>query len=104
MAVLKSNYTIRIHLDDTDENNGALQVVSGSHAIGICRSETIDWDTTAITTCAVTAGGIMIMQPLLLHASGRTLNEKRRRVLHVEFSNQVLPERLNWSEYRHTIM
>jgi ectoine hydroxylase-related dioxygenase (phytanoyl-CoA dioxygenase family) len=35
--------TVRIHLDDTDENNGALRVVPKSHLKGIYRPETIDW-------------------------------------------------------------
>lgn len=98
LPLLESNYTIRIHLDDTDENNGALQVIPGSHAIGVCRPETINRGNTSIKTCNIPAGGIMIMRPLLLHASGRTVNEQRRRVLHIEFSNQQLPEGLSWSE------
>ncbi len=40
----------------------------------------------------------MIMKPLLLHSSGRTTNNKKRRVIHIEFSDTELPEELNWSE------
>jgi ectoine hydroxylase-related dioxygenase (phytanoyl-CoA dioxygenase family) len=43
LDILENIYTIRIHLDDTDENNGALKVVPKSHAKGIYRPETIDW-------------------------------------------------------------
>lgn len=43
LNILENIYTIRIHLDDTDENNGALKVVPKSHAKGIYRPETIDW-------------------------------------------------------------
>jgi ectoine hydroxylase-related dioxygenase (phytanoyl-CoA dioxygenase family) len=32
LNILENIYTIRIHLDDTDENNGALKVVPKSHA------------------------------------------------------------------------
>jgi hypothetical protein len=46
----------------------------------------------------VPKGGIMIMQPLLLHASGRTTNEQKRRVIHIEFSRTSLPPPLVWSE------
>ena len=42
LPVLENVVTIRIHLDDTDENNGALKVIPGSHANGIYRPETID--------------------------------------------------------------
>jgi hypothetical protein len=49
--------------------------------------------------CKVQSGGIMIMQPLLLHASNRTTNNNKRRVIHLEFSNQLLPGELQWAEY-----
>lgn len=98
LVVLEKNFTIRIHLDDTDKNNGALKVVPGSHKKGVCRPETIDWTTETETICPVHAGGIMIMRPLLLHASSRTTNHKKRRVIHIEFSNTELPGGLNWAE------
>jgi hypothetical protein len=40
----------------------------------------------------------MIKLQLLLHASGRTTNNKKRRVIHIEFSNQQLPSSLQWAE------
>jgi hypothetical protein len=43
LSILKSNFTVRIHLDDTDQNNGALKVIPKSHLKGIYRPETIDW-------------------------------------------------------------
>lgn len=98
LSILESNFTIRIHLDDTDENNGALRVIPGSHLKGIYRPETIDWRNEAEEICCVPKGGVMLMQPLLLHASGRTTNNQPRRVIHIEFSKAVLPEPLEWSE------
>ncbi|WP_315818164.1 phytanoyl-CoA dioxygenase family protein [Paraflavitalea speifideaquila] len=98
LAILERNFTIRIHLDDTDKNNGALKVVPGSHAKGIYRPETIDWSKETAIICEVPQGGMMIMRPLLLHASGRTTNQARRRVIHIEFSNTQLPHGLNWPE------
>jgi len=96
--VLENMYTIRIHLDDTDENNGALKVVPKSHAKGIYRPETIDWTVETEEICNVEKGGIMLMKPLTLHGSNRTTNGKKRRVIHVEFSDTELPEVLQWSE------
>lgn len=95
---LKNIFTIRIHLDDTDENNGALKVVPNSHSKEIYRPETIDWNVETEEICSVRKGGIMIMKPLLLHGSNRTVNNKKRRVIHIEFSNLELPEQLEWSE------
>lgn len=99
VALLENIFTIRIHLDDTDENNGALKIVPGSHRKGIYRPETIDWNKEQEVVCKVQRGGIMIMQPLLLHASNRTTNNNKRRVIHLEFSNQLLPGELQWAEY-----
>ncbi|HLP21957.1 MAG TPA: phytanoyl-CoA dioxygenase family protein [Chitinophagales bacterium] len=96
LAFLENIFTIRIHLDDTDEHNGALRVVPGSHSNGIYY--TGSWSTETQTTCNVAKGGVMIMKPLLLHSSGRTTNNERRRVIHLEFSNMELPTGINWAE------
>lgn len=98
LDILKSIYTIRIHLDNTDENNGALRVVPGSHLKGVYRPETIDWTKESEAICSVPKGGIMVMRPLLLHSSGRTINNSQRRVIHIEFSNVDLDEKLKWAE------
>lgn len=95
---LENITTIRIHLDDTDENNGALRVVPKSHLKKIYRPETIDWNKEIETICRVKKGGIMLMKPLTLHSSKRTTNNKKRRVIHIEFSNRELPNELNWTE------
>lgn len=98
LNILENIFTIRIHLDDTDEENGALKVIPESHKKQIYRPETINWDVETEVSCNVPKGGIMLMKPLLLHSSGRTVNDSRRRVIHIEFSNIELPENLEWSE------
>lgn len=94
--ILENLFTIRIHLDDTDESNGALRVVPGSHLHGVVRPELMDLS--AAEVCRVGRGGVMIMKPLLLHASGRTMDARNRRVIHIEFSNRALPGGLGWRE------
>lgn len=98
LDVLKQMYTVRIHLDDTDENNGALKIIPCSHLKGIYRAEDIDWSKETEHICDVSKGGIMIMKPLLLHSSSRTTNNNKRRVIHIEFCNQELHEKLKWAE------
>lgn len=98
IAFLENITTIRIHLDDTDERNGALRVVPKSHLKQIYRPETIDWSKETETTCCVEQGGVMLMKPLTLHSSRRTINNKKRRVIHMEFSSMELPMELNWAE------
>lgn len=96
-------FTIRIHLDDTDENNGALKVIPGSHLKGVYRPETIGWERESMVTCSVKKGGVMIMRPLLLHASERATGNNNRRVIHIEFANTGLPEGLQWAaSFNHT--
>ncbi len=99
LSILENNFTIRIHLDDTDETNGALNVITGSHLKGIYHPQTIDWTKENETSCTVSKGGIMIMRPLLLHSSHKTTSNTKRRVIHIEFSNQTLANELKWAEY-----
>ena len=98
LEILQDNFTIRIHLDNTNEENGALKVIPASHLKGLYRPETIDWNVETETSCKVKRGGIMLMKPLLLHSSGRTTNNNKRRVLHIEFSRKSLPADLKWAE------
>ena len=98
LKILEDNITVRIHLDHTSRDNGALKIIPGSHLKGVYRPETIDWTIEREIDCEVPVGGAMIMKPLLLHSSGRTINNERRRVVHVEFSRSILPEGLEWSE------
>ena len=97
-TILENNFTIRIHLDDTTKHNGALKVIKGSHSAGIERIENIGHNIDKEQFCEVKKGGIMIMKPLLFHASNKTTNDHRRRVIHIELSNQNLPTSLAWSE------
>ena len=92
--ILESVYTIRIHLDDCTKENGALFVIPGSHKYGISRNVAIGTE----FACEVKKGGIMIMQPLLWHASRKSTIDRNRRVLHLEFCNQPLPEPIDWAE------
>ena len=98
LAILEDNLTVRIHLDDTTAANGALRVVPGSHGKGVYRPEAIDWSNEYEVCCEVPRGGVMLMRPLLLHASDRTTNHQARRVVHIELSRRQLPQGLSWSE------
>lgn len=96
LALLRDNFTIRIHLDDTTADNGALYVVPGSHMDAVAMLT----DVRAVNRicCPVGRGGVMVMRPMLLHASGRTVNGQPRRVVHIEFSRVSLPLPLQWAE------
>ncbi len=95
---LEQTLTLRIHLDDTDSSNGALKVIPGSHSKGLYRSGSMDMEREKEEVCSVRKGGVMLMKPLLLHASARSTGAKRRRVIHLECSSVALLAGLNWSE------
>jgi ectoine hydroxylase-related dioxygenase (phytanoyl-CoA dioxygenase family) len=99
VAVLENVLTLRLHLDDTDESNGALRVIPGSHRDGrIGAQEEIQWrkEQQGVATCSVHKGGVMLMRPLLLHASSASTNPSHRRVLHFEYSSADLPRGMEW--------
>jgi len=97
-SVLENIVSLRVHLDDTDELNGALRVVVGSHRFGKLSATEIQQMKAEgeIIICRVGKGGAMLMRPLLLHASSAATNALHRRVLHFEFSPVELPEGLEW--------
>lgn len=99
LDILENIVTIRVHLDKTEKENGALKVIPTSHLKGIYRPETIDWNTETEHICEVEKGGIMLMKPLTLHASERTTNHQQRRVVHLEFSSKQLAKPLQWVEF-----
>ncbi len=99
IQILEDTITIRIHLDKTDKNNGALKVIPKSHSNGIIRTDSKDWNIENEFVCEVEKGGVMLMKPLTLHASNRTSNGKKRRVIHLEFNKNKLTEPLAWLEH-----
>jgi len=100
MALLEQMLAVRLHLDDTDASNGALRVLSGTHCLGRLSAEAIQKcrETHEEILCEVKAGDVLLMRPLLLHASSRSSSPSRRRVLHIEFAGFPLPKPLEWNE------
>ena len=93
--ILQQLVAVRIHLDDNDEDNGPLEVVAGSHNYGVLSDAEIKNRTTPqkVDTCVVQCGGVVVMRPLLLHSSKRSLSLDPRRVLHLVFSPDLPEER-----------
>lgn len=100
VEVLERMLTVRIHLDDADAENGALRVIAGTHRMGRLGAERIAWlrEERGETLCVAAAGDALLMRPLLLHASGRSTSPRPRRVLHIEYAAQDLPDGLAWQE------
>ncbi len=91
--VLQRMLTIRLHLDDCNESNGALRVLPATHRLGRLSPPQIAKLRAEISevVCCVRAGGAVLMRPLLLHASGKSQGRGHRRVLHIEYAGGQLP-------------
>ncbi|MCC6794730.1 MAG: phytanoyl-CoA dioxygenase family protein [Candidatus Hydrogenedentes bacterium] len=98
--ILENMVTVRVHLDDCTAENGALEVLPGTHVKGRLSSDEINRLRGSIPpqVCEVKRGGCLIMRPLLLHSSQKSTNEKHRRVIHIEFAACDLPNGMNWFE------
>ena len=96
--ILAGMVTLRLHLDDCDAGNGALKVIAGSHRAGkIFAGEITRWTTAhEPIICELSKGDVLLMRPLLLHASSPAKSPRHRRVLHIEYATQKLPSGLEW--------
>lgn len=88
VAVLDTLLAVRLHLDASGSDEGALRVVPGSHRLG-----RLSVDSIATTdkresevVCTADAGDLLLMRPLLLHASSKAERPNGRRVLHFLFA------------------
>jgi ectoine hydroxylase-related dioxygenase (phytanoyl-CoA dioxygenase family) len=99
-AVLEGMVTIRLHLDDTPAENGALRALTGSHRNGVLSAADIGAfrERGVERVCEARLGDVVVMKPLVLHASSKSKVPGRRRVLHVEFAAGELPGGLCWAE------
>lgn len=87
-AALEQILAVRIHLDDSNEANGPLRVLPSTHKLGVLTDDQIQdlVNSTEATTCLVGLGGILLMRPLLVHASSKVKSHAPRRVLHIEYA------------------
>jgi ectoine hydroxylase-related dioxygenase (phytanoyl-CoA dioxygenase family) len=72
-----------IHLDDTDEENGCLHVIPGSHKLGPLQAEgdahTVDYPLESGTACPASAGDVLFFNYLTIHGSGVNRSSRTRR-------------------------
>jgi ectoine hydroxylase-related dioxygenase (phytanoyl-CoA dioxygenase family) len=79
---------LRVHLDDSTEQNGPLRVLPGSHKAGVLTDDAIHELVARVPAvdCAIAKGGVLAMRPLLVHSSSKSRCEASRRVIHIEYS------------------
>jgi hypothetical protein len=87
-AALSQVLALRIHLDESNEDNGPLRVIPGSHAGGVLTDDELSSSAErhAPVTCVIGRGGVVAMRPLIVHASSKARSDRSRRVLHIEYA------------------
>ena len=97
--VLDNMVTIRLHVDDADQERGCLSVIPKSHRLGILTQDEINRVVvnSRPEACVVSAGDAVIMHPLVLHSSAKSRKSDHRRVVHLEYCNYELPPGVSWA-------
>lgn len=98
IPILEKMLTLRFHLDDSDETNGALKVFPKTHKFGrldATKIQVVKSNNTA-ALCVTKKGDCLLMKPLILHSSSSGIYPKHRRVIHLEFSADTLPNGLQF--------
>jgi len=102
-SVLERMVSMRIHLDDCPEENGALKVIPGSHTLGkipeASIAEVVEQGT--VVVCEAKRGDILAMRPLLVHGSSAAIKPGHRRVIHFDYAAASLAGGLIWAADRH---
>jgi len=82
---------LRLHLDDSTAENGPLRVIPGTHRSGVLTDQQVEAAVASIppATCLVPPGGVIVMRPLIIHASSKSESTTPRRVLHIEYATRV---------------
>jgi ectoine hydroxylase-related dioxygenase (phytanoyl-CoA dioxygenase family) len=96
--VLAQMVALRIHLDDCGSENGPLRVIPGSHLHGKLDAAAIAEMVASRPVVELSApqGAMVLMRPLLLHASSPSVLPGHRRVLHIEFAPREAISPLQW--------
>lgn len=91
MSALARVMALRVHLDDSTEDNGPLRVLPNTHFGGVLTHDEIQRlaSTVAPIACVAPAGGVVAMRPLVVHASSKAHGDQPRRVLHIEYAASV---------------
>lgn len=90
-SALNRIVALRIHLDESSSTNGPLRVLAGTHRLGLLTDNQVVeiTRTSPATDCLVVRGGVLMMRPLLIHSSTRAVTNGARRVLHIEYAEDL---------------
>ena len=89
---------VRVHLDDCDTSNGAMEIARGSQCEGpVPEGRAAEVAAKYVTeVCAARRGDIQILPMLVLHRSCPALSAEPRRALRLDYALADLPYPLEW--------
>lgn len=87
--VLAALTAVRISLDPCGPESGPLRVAPGTHKHGIIPADQISGHVARAgqITCSNAVGDLLLLKPLLLHASSQATSPNHRRILHLVYHN-----------------
>jgi ectoine hydroxylase-related dioxygenase (phytanoyl-CoA dioxygenase family) len=87
-TALERVVALRVHLDASEKENGPLRALPGTHKLGVLTDEDVAEIAKRETAvdCLAPRGSVLVMRPLLIHASSKITNTETRRVLHIEYA------------------
>lgn len=90
--------SVRFNLDDSDHENGGLQVLPGTHQEGLLSTEalTSKAKTVAPLLCASPARSITLLKALTVHRSEASQTLRNRRILQIEYCGERLHDKLEF--------
>jgi ectoine hydroxylase-related dioxygenase (phytanoyl-CoA dioxygenase family) len=96
--ILAGMVTLRVHLDPVEERNAPLLIAPGSHLFGRVEEKRIPElvRKCGTSSCLAESGDVWLYATLILHASERSKQPQRRRVLQLDYSASDLPGELQW--------
>lgn len=99
VRLLQRMITLRIHLDPVGPQNAPLLIAPGSQRAGVIREADLDAVVRRCGShaCLAERGDIWAYATLIVHASERSVEPRRRRVLQVDYSPDVLQDGLRWA-------
>ena len=88
---LEQVVALRVSLDDSLGTNGPLRVLPYTHLGGVLTDAAIERlaRSTTPVDCVACSGGVVAMRPLTVHASSKSVDDRPRRVLHIEYATTV---------------
>jgi hypothetical protein len=98
IAVLDQMVTLRVHLDACADDNAPLIVALGSHRLGKVAADSAEAAANRhpIYACHADAGDVWAYATPILHTSAKSISDRRRRILQLDYSASALPGDLEW--------